>query len=131
MSGYVLTPKGIEKIELKRQELEKTQEQLSFDTCLNRTTISKAIQGNPGKPLHLSSIRRLFAGLKLKLSDSDYKAVGTSTTEIELNMNDRDDLIKAAESLEAQADDLEAQGNSKKAAKLREDAANLRRIATQ
>ena len=131
MTGYVLTQLGIEKIESKRQELEKTQEQLSFDTCLNRKTISKAIQGNPDKPLHLSSIRRLFTGLELKLDSSDYKAVGTSTTGMKLNMNDRDELIKAAESLEAQANDLEAQGNSKKAAKLRENAANLRRIATQ
>lgn len=133
MTGYVLSVKGLEKIERKRQELAKTQEQIGWDTCLSRATVSKVIQGDPDKPLHLSSLRRLFAGLSLILDDSDYYAVdkGTSTKGIKLDMSDRNDLIKAAEKLEAQADQLEAEGKDKKATELRESAANLRRIATQ
>lgn len=128
MRGYVLSPKGLEKLEnLIAQENNLSQEQIALEACLDRATVSKALQGE--KPLNIRSIRRLFGGLKLPLEPTDYHKA--STKELELSMGDREDLISAAEALEAEANEAEEKGNSGKANQLRAKAANLRRIAAQ
>ncbi len=129
MRGYVLSSKGLEKLEnLIAQENNLSQEQIALEACLDRATVSKALQGE--KPLNIRSIRRLFGGLKLPLEPTDYCKV-SSTKKLRLSMGDREDLISAAEALEAEADEAEEKGNSGKANQLRAKAANLRRIAAQ
>lgn len=131
MGGYVLTGKGIEKLETKRQELERTKEQIALETCLNRTTVSKAFQGD--KPLNKSSIRQLFLGLGLSLEDSDYQPVTKQVqfTKVTVSMNDRENVNQAAASLEKFADKAEQEGDQEEADRLRKEAADLKRIAAQ
>lgn len=131
MSGYVLSTKGLEKVQKKQQQLNKTQEQVAWDACLNRATVSKAVQGF--KPIRIQTIRQIFEGLSLTLEPSDYSSIDLvqSTKLVKLMSNDRQKLIEAAESLESEANAAESQGDTNKAEKLRKEATNLRRIATQ
>ena len=41
-NGYILTDKGIRKLEEKKEEIGITQERIALDACLNRATVSKA-----------------------------------------------------------------------------------------
>lgn len=132
MRGYVLSEKGIEKLENVTSENGLTQEQIALETCLTRATVSKAFQKNKNKPLNLRSLRRLFLGLSLALEEEDYiRADDPGTSTIKISMSDRDQIKEAAQSLETEADKAERNGNAAKAASLRKKAANLRRIADQ
>lgn len=124
MRGYVLSLKGLEKFEKGTQEKGLTQEQIALESSLDRATVSKALQRE--KPLNLRSIRRLFKGLQLALEATDYEKV--SSTKVEIEMGELEDLIEAANSLEEAANEADAEGDSKKAARLRKEAAKLWKI---
>ena len=127
--GYVLTDRGIRKLEKKQEEIGITQERIALDVCLNRTTVSKAFQGI--NPLNKSSIRRLFSGLGLPLESTDYRPVGVSSDQRNLQMSDLDELKKTIESLTAMAVEKEANGNAKEAEKLRKEIENLEVIVAR
>ena len=106
--GYCLTPTGLKKVENARLGYgEKLSwEKISFMGCLDRTTVSKAINGNA---VDLRSLKKLFFAVSLKLSEEDY----CSKNSLPANLSGgypktratkgKELLIKAAEDLEKAA----------------------------
>lgn len=100
--GYCLTPTGLKKVESARwsssQKL--SWEKISLLGCLDRTTVSKAVNGNS---VDLRTLKKLFSAVCLPLSDEDYcNPSGLSTS---ITMNDKELLTKAAEDLEKAAEE--------------------------
>jgi hypothetical protein len=102
MRGYILTQTGLDKVEYVISIENKISfRQISLETCLDRGTITKALQGE--KPVNLRTIRTLFLSYGIPLESSDYQKV-SSTKEKETvmgqNRKDYEMLIKAAEGIE-------------------------------
>ncbi len=107
--GYCLTPTGLKKVETARWGSfpKLSWEKISFLGCLDRTTVSKAINGIA---VDLRSIKKLFMAVSIKLSDEDY-CLRQSHQELSLELShktmtitDKELLIKAAEELEKSAE---------------------------
>lgn len=99
--GYVLTGLGLEKLEQAISIEEKiSQEQVSLNAGLDRSTVSKALQAE--KPVNLRTIRRIFASLRISLEDRDYYRVSTQEG-IMSKESDKALLINSAKMLEDQA----------------------------
>ncbi len=106
--GYCLTPTGLKKVENARlgSPEKLSWEKISFMGCLDRTTVSKALNGTA---VDLRTLKKLFFAVALSLSDEDYclkksledNTSGGSTKT--MTMKDKELLIKAAEDLEKAA----------------------------
>jgi hypothetical protein len=107
--GYCLTPTGLKKIETARWGSfpKLSWEKISFLGCLDRTTVSKAINGIA---VDLRSIKKLFMAVSIKLSDEDYclrqsyQKLSLVLANKTMTMTDNELLIKAAEDLEKAAE---------------------------
>lgn len=104
MRGYVLSQVGLEKVEnFISVENKLSRRQISLESCLDRATVTKALQGE--KPVNLRTIRTLFLSLGIPLEKIDYCRVTSINRRIMgQNKQDYDMLIKAAEKLEEAAD---------------------------
>lgn len=128
MRGYILTKIGLEKIEnFISVENKLSRKQISQETCLDRATVTKALQGE--KPVNLRTIRRLFLSLGIPLEKTDYYKVSSTGRPMSKNKEDYEMLIGAAEDLEQQAakehDEARKQELLDRAQQLRARAADL------
>ena len=110
--GYCLTPIGLKKVETARlgSSPKLSWEKVSFLGCLDRTTVSKAINGIA---VDLRSIKKLFFAVSIKLNEEDYclRISDRQPTSVRatktMTMADKQLLIKAVEDLEKAASYLE------------------------
>lgn len=104
MRGYVLSQAGLEKVEnFISVENKLSRRQISLETCLDRATITKALQGE--KPVNLRTIRTLFLSLGIPLEKVDYCRVSsTRKRTMGQNRKDYEMLVRAAEKLEEAAE---------------------------
>ncbi|GEM_PF-1736082 len=129
MRGYVLSQVGLEKVEsFISVENKLSRRQISLESCLDRATVTKALQGE--KPVNLRTIRTLFLSLGIPLEKIDYCRVSSiNRKSMEQNRKDYEMLIKAAERAEELASkEHEAQRKQEllnEAKELRVRAANL------
>ena len=129
MRGYVLSQVGLEKVEnFISVENKLSRRQISLESCLDRATVTKALQGE--KPVNLRTIRTLFLSLGIPLEKIDYCRVSSiNRKSMEQNRKDYEMLIKAAERAEEFASkEHEAQRKQEllnEAKELRVRAANL------
>lgn len=129
MRGYVLSQVGLEKIEnFISVENKLSRRKISLESCLDRATVTKALQGE--KPVNLRTIRTLFLSLGIPLEKIDYCRVSSINRKtMEQNRKDYEMLIKAAERAEELASkEYEAQRKQEllnEAKELRVRAANL------
>jgi transcriptional regulator with XRE-family HTH domain len=100
MRGYILTQTGLEKVEnFISIENKISFRQISLETCLDRSTVTKVLQGE--KPVNLRTIRTLFLSYGIPLDLADYQKVSsTNKKTMGQNKDDYDRLIKAAERIE-------------------------------
>jgi len=100
MRGYVLSQVGLEKVEsFISVENKLSRRQISLESCLDRATVTKALQGE--KPVNLRTIRTLFLSLGIPLEKIDYCRVSSiNRKSMEQNRKDYEMLIKAAERAE-------------------------------
>lgn len=129
MRGYVLSQVGLEKVEnFISVENKLSRRQISLESCLDRATVTKALQGE--KPVNLRTIRTLFLSLGIPLEKIDYCRVSSINRQsMEQKRKDYEMLIKAAERAEEFASkEHEAQRKQEllnEAKELRVRAANL------
>jgi len=129
MRGYVLSQVGLEKIEnFISVENKLSRRKISLESCLDRATVTKTLQGE--KPVNLRTIRTLFLSLGIPLEKIDYCRVSSINRKtMEQNRKDYEMLIKAAERAEELASkEYEAQRKQEllnEAKELRVRAANL------
>lgn len=96
MRGYILSKTGLEKVEyVISVENKLSRRQISRETCLNRGTITKVLQGE--KPVNLQTIRTLLGSFGIPLDLADYwKVSSTNKKNMGQNKEDYDRLISAA-----------------------------------
>lgn len=129
MRGYILSKTGLEKVEyVISVENKLSRRQISRETCLNRGTITKVLQGE--KPVNLQTIRTLFGSFGIPLDLADYwKVSSTNKKNMGKNKEDYDRLISAALRIEEFAsqehDEVKRQKLLDEAKWLRARAANL------
>jgi transcriptional regulator with XRE-family HTH domain len=104
MRGYVLSQVGLEKVEnFISVENKLSRRQISLETCLDRATITKALQGE--KPVNLRTIRTLFLSLGIPLEKVDYCRVSSINRKtMGQNRKDYEMLVRAAAKLEEAAE---------------------------
>ena len=104
MRGYILTQTGLDKIgNLVFVENNLSNRQISRETCLDRATVSKALNGE--RPVNLRTIHKLFLSYGISLEEGDLRKAPSPTRKETMGQNKRDHemLIGAAKDLEQQA----------------------------
>ena len=124
--GYCLTAKGLQKIEAARLgSFDKLSwERISFRSCLDRTTVSRVLNGNS---VDLRTLKKLFVALSLNLTDEDYCRKTPKLAPLCLTLKDL--LLLTASDLENAVTDDDLKNRKpqllKRAKQLRERAALL------